>query len=113
MCDEKVRIDVYALLIFCVASSSMRSLLFLRIPGHLASRFAELQAQLFYLFSTYGKVIDVIAQKGTKRRGQAFIVFRDLAGSTSAMRSLDGELFYDKKMVSYSLLMSLKCCWIT
>lgn len=61
--------------------------------------FAELRAQLYYLFSPYGKVIDVVAQKGPKKRGQAFVVFRDLAGATSAMRSLDGELFYDKKMV--------------
>ncbi|KAF8307955.1 RNA-binding domain-containing protein [Clavulina sp. PMI_390] len=58
----------------------------------------ELRAQLYYLFSTYGKVIDVVAQKGPKKRGQAFVVFRDLAGATSAMRSLDGELFYEKKM---------------
>jgi len=58
----------------------------------------ELRAQLYALFSTYGKIIDVVAQKGAKKRGQAFVVFRDLAGATSALRSLDGELFYDKKM---------------
>jgi len=58
----------------------------------------ELRAQLYALFTPYGKVLDVVAQKGAKKRGQAFIVFRDLAGATSAMRNLDGELFYDKKM---------------
>ena len=59
----------------------------------------ELRAQLFYLFSPYGRVIDIVAQMGPTKRGQAFIVFRDLASATSAMRSLEGELFYDKKMV--------------
>lgn len=65
----------------------------------------ELRAQLYALFSTYGKIIDVVAQKGAKKRGQAFVVFRDLAGATSALRSLDGELFYDKKMVRKSSLL--------
>jgi len=63
------------------------------VPDH-----SELRAQLFYLFSPYGRVIDIVAQKGPTKRGQAFIVFRDLASATSAMRSLDGEVFYDKKM---------------
>jgi len=36
-------------------------------------------------------------------KGQAFIVFRDLAGATSALRSLDGEIFYEKQMVRLSL----------
>jgi RNA recognition motif len=69
------------------------------------SQFSELRAQLYALFSTYGKIIDVVAQKGAKKRGQAFVVFRDLAGATSALRSLDGELFYDKKMVRPSPLL--------
>ncbi len=41
----------------------------------------------------------MVAQKGPKMRGQAFVVFRDLAGATTAMRSLDGEMFYEKQMV--------------
>ena len=60
----------------------------------------ELRAQLFALFTTYGKVIDVVASKGAKMRGQAFLVFTDLAGATSAMRACDGMVFYDKPLVS-------------
>ena len=60
----------------------------------------ELRQQLFSLFTTYGKVIDIIAQKGPKMRGQAFLVFADLAEATAAMRACDGFIFYDKPMVS-------------
>ncbi|KLO18100.1 RNA-binding domain-containing protein [Schizopora paradoxa] len=58
----------------------------------------ELKSQLFALFMTYGRVIDVVAQKGTKMRGQAFLVFSDLAEATSAMRACEGMLFYDKPL---------------
>lgn len=60
----------------------------------------ELRTQLYALFTTYGKIIDIIALKSPKMRGQAFLVFTDLAGATSALRSCEGMLFYDKPMVS-------------
>lgn len=60
----------------------------------------ELRAQLFGLFMTYGKVVDVVAQKGQKMRGQAFLVFTDLAEATAAMRACEGIIFYDKPLVS-------------
>ncbi|KAF8529204.1 RNA-binding domain-containing protein [Hysterangium stoloniferum] len=58
----------------------------------------ELRAQLYSLFNTYGKIIDVIASKSAKMRGQAFLVFADLAGATTAMRACEGMMFYDKPM---------------
>ncbi|KZP32879.1 RNA-binding domain-containing protein [Athelia psychrophila] len=58
----------------------------------------ELRAQLYALFTTYGKIIDVIATKSAKMRGQAFLVFTDLAGATSALRACEGMVFYDKPM---------------
>jgi RNA recognition motif-containing protein len=61
---------------------------------------SELRSQLFALFTTYGKVIDVVALKGPKMRGQAFLVFTDLAGATTAMRACEGMVFYDKPLVS-------------
>jgi RNA recognition motif-containing protein len=62
----------------------------------------ELKSQLFALFTTYGKIIDVVASKNQKMRGQAFLVFTDLAGATSAMRACEGMVFYDKPLVSIS-----------
>jgi RNA recognition motif-containing protein len=60
----------------------------------------ELRSQLFALFTTYGKIIDIVTSKGLARRGQAFLVFTDLAGATSAMRACEGMVFYDKPLVS-------------
>ncbi|KAI0796837.1 RNA-binding domain-containing protein [Abortiporus biennis] len=63
----------------------------------------ELRTQLFALFTTYGRVIDVVASKTPKMRGQAFLVFSDLAGATSAMRACEGIVFYDKPMVRHPI----------
>ena len=60
----------------------------------------ELRSQLYALFTTYGKIIDVIASKGPKMKGQAFLVFTDLAGATAALRACEGMQFYDKPLVS-------------
>jgi hypothetical protein len=59
----------------------------------------ELRTQLYALFATYGKLIDVVATKSPKMRGQAFLVFADLAGATAAMRACAGMTFYDKPLV--------------
>jgi len=58
----------------------------------------ELRIQLYALFTTYGKVIDIVASKSQQMRGQAFLVFTDLAGATSAMRACAGMMFYDKPL---------------
>ncbi|KAI9447729.1 hypothetical protein H4582DRAFT_1802372 [Lactarius indigo] len=63
----------------------------------------EIRSQLFALFTTYGKLIDVVATKTPKMRGQAFLVFTDLASATAALRACDGMAFYDKPMrISYA-----------
>ncbi|KAF8076330.1 hypothetical protein FPV67DRAFT_1407754 [Lyophyllum atratum] len=58
----------------------------------------ELKLQLYALFTTYGKIIDIIASKSQSMRGQAFLVFTDLAGATSAMRACEGMMFYEKPL---------------
>ncbi|KAH9071605.1 RNA-binding domain-containing protein [Lactarius deliciosus] len=63
----------------------------------------EIRSQLFALFTTYGKLVDVVATKTPKMRGQAFLVFTDLASATAALRACDGMAFYDKPMrISYA-----------
>jgi len=59
---------------------------------------AELKCCLLELFSTYGEVIDVIAQKASNKRGQAFIVFRDISCATNALRALQGFTLLDKQI---------------
>jgi U2 small nuclear ribonucleoprotein B'' len=68
----------------------------------------ELRSQLFALFTTYGKIIDIVASKSKKMRGQAFLVFTDLAGATSAMRACEGMVFYDKPLVRARFAMLLE-----
>lgn len=59
----------------------------------------DLRLSLYTLFSTYGPVLDVVALKTMKMRGQAHIVYRDIQASTQAMRALQGFDFFGKEMV--------------
>ncbi|KAL5332891.1 hypothetical protein BJX70DRAFT_90884 [Aspergillus crustosus] len=58
----------------------------------------DLRLSLYTLFSTYGAVLDVVAMKTEKMRGQAHIVFRDAQASTQALRALQGFDFFGKPM---------------
>ncbi|EFW14533.1 U2 snRNP complex subunit msl1 [Coccidioides posadasii str. Silveira] len=58
----------------------------------------DLRLALYTLFSTYGTVLDVVAMKTEKMRGQAHVVFRDIQTSTQAMRALQGFNFFGKEM---------------
>ena len=69
--------------------------------------FAELKKSLYAIFSQFGPILDIVALKTLKMRGQAFVVFRDLTSATNALRSMQGFPFYDKPMVS-SLLTSIQ-----
>lgn len=51
------------------------------------------------LFATYGVILDIVALKTMKMRGQAHVVFRDVDSSTQAMRALQGFTFFGKDMV--------------
>ncbi|KKA26126.1 hypothetical protein TD95_004830 [Thielaviopsis punctulata] len=53
----------------------------------------DLRTALYLLFSTYGAVLDVVALKTMKMRGQAHIVYRDIQTATQAMRALQGFEF--------------------
>lgn len=60
----------------------------------------DLRTALYMLFSTYGPVLDVVALKTMKMRGQAHIVYRDIQTATQAMRALDGFEFLGCEIVS-------------
>jgi U2 small nuclear ribonucleoprotein B'' len=61
-----------------------------------------LRLSLYTLFSTYGPVLDVVALKTMKMRGQAHIVYRDIQTATQAMRALQGFNFFGMDMVGAS-----------
>ncbi|XP_062504255.1 U1 small nuclear ribonucleoprotein A-like [Corticium candelabrum] len=58
----------------------------------------ELKRSLYAIFSQFGAILDIVAMKTLKMRGQAFVVFRDIGSATNALRSMQGFPFYDKPM---------------
>ena len=66
----------------------------------LSSLVTELKKSLFAIFSQFGHIVDIVASKTLKMRGQAFVVFKDVPSATNALRSMQGFPFYDKPMVS-------------
>jgi len=58
----------------------------------------DLRLCLYTLFTTYGPVLDVVALKTQKMRGQAHVVFRDIQAATQAMRALQGFEFLGMEM---------------
>ncbi|KEQ75786.1 RNA-binding domain-containing protein, partial [Aureobasidium namibiae CBS 147.97] len=63
----------------------------------------DLKRALYMLFSVYGSILDIVAMKTSKMRGQAHVLFRDVSSSTQAMRALQGFEFFGKEMrITYS-----------
>lgn len=58
----------------------------------------DLKKYLYALFGQYGRIVDIVALKTLKARGQAFVIFTDLNGAATAMRSLQGTLFFGKPL---------------
>ena len=76
---------------------SLISLYCSNLPDKLQKQ--DLRRSLYLLFSTYGPVLDIVAMKTPKMRGQAHVVFRDMNASTQALRALQGFEFFGKEMV--------------
>ncbi len=62
--------------------------------------FLELKKSLYAIFSQFGQILDIVALKTLKMRGQAFVIFNDVNSATNALRSMQGFPFYDKPMVN-------------
>lgn len=50
------------------------------------------------IFSEYGNVIDLVAKKNLKAKGQAFVVFEDTEAATRAIEEVQGFELYEKPM---------------
>uniref|UniRef100_A0A453I9V4 RRM domain-containing protein n=1 Tax=Aegilops tauschii subsp. strangulata TaxID=200361 RepID=A0A453I9V4_AEGTS len=59
----------------------------------------ELKRSLYALCSQYGRIVDVVALKTHKLRGQAWVAFSEITAATNAFRGLQDFDFYGKKMV--------------
>ncbi|KAK6927160.1 RNA recognition motif domain [Dillenia turbinata] len=58
----------------------------------------ELKRSLYALFSQYGRILDVVALKTPKLRGQAWVVFGEVTAASNAVRQMQNFPFYDKPM---------------
>ncbi|KAL5580611.1 hypothetical protein UlMin_013053 [Ulmus minor] len=58
----------------------------------------ELKRSLYALFSQYGRILDVVALKTSKLRGQAWIAFTEVTAASNAVRQMQNFPFYDKPM---------------
>ncbi|CAH1447004.1 unnamed protein product [Lactuca virosa] len=58
----------------------------------------ELKRSLYALFSQYGRILDVVALKTTKLRGQAWVVFSEVTAASNAVRQMQNFPFYEKPM---------------
>ncbi|CAN0903826.1 U2 small nuclear ribonucleoprotein B'' [Linum grandiflorum] len=58
----------------------------------------ELRRSLYCLFSQYGRILDVVALKTAKLRGQAWVCFSEVTAASNAVRQMQGFPFYDKPM---------------
>lgn len=58
----------------------------------------ELKRALYAVFNQFGAILDIVAMKTIKCRGQAWIVFNDVGAATNALRQMQDFVFFDKPM---------------
>ncbi|XP_022154903.1 U2 small nuclear ribonucleoprotein B'' 2-like [Momordica charantia] len=58
----------------------------------------ELKRSLYALFSQYGRILDVVALKTPRLRGQAWVAFSEVTAASNAVRQMQNFPFYDKPM---------------
>lgn len=56
----------------------------------------ELKRSLYCLFSQFGRILDVVALRTPKLRGQAWICFSEITAASNAVRQMQNFPFYDK-----------------
>lgn len=69
-------------------------------PRHaMPPAWSELRKALYAMFSQFGKILDVVALKTLRMRGQAWVVFADVGAATNARNTMQGFPFFDKPLV--------------
>ncbi|CAF1057756.1 unnamed protein product [Didymodactylos carnosus] len=58
----------------------------------------ELKKYLFAIFSKFGTILDIVALKNLRMRGQAFIIFDDVESAKKALTSMQSFPFYEKPL---------------
>merc|ERR1711997_879236 len=50
----------------------------------------DLKKSLYAIFSQFGSILDIMAWKNLRMRGQAFVVYKEVTSATNAIRSMQG-----------------------
>ena len=58
-----------------------------------------LKKALSTIFEQYGEILDIVAHKNFRMRGQAFVVFKEQEGATNAIKGVQGFALQGKPMV--------------
>lgn len=58
----------------------------------------ELKQTIYHLFTQFGDILEVNAQKRFRMKGQAFVVFRDINAATAAKNALDNATLFSKPL---------------
>jgi U2 small nuclear ribonucleoprotein B'' len=58
----------------------------------------EMKISLYFLFSQFGEVLDIVTKKTANMRGQAFVVFNDIQSADLAKKNLNNFNIFDKNM---------------
>ncbi|MDI1486320.1 MAG: hypothetical protein OHK93_005547 [Ramalina farinacea] len=59
----------------------------------------QLKEALSEIFSEYGNIVDLVAKKNLKAKGQAFVVFDEVEAAEKAIDEVQGFELFDKPMV--------------
>eukprot|EP01138_Halocafeteria_seosinensis_P010864 gb/GECG01011097.1/.p1 GENE.gb/GECG01011097.1/~~gb/GECG01011097.1/.p1 ORF type:complete len:163 (+),score=23.53 gb/GECG01011097.1/:1-489(+) len=62
---------------------------------------AQMKKSLYAVFSQFGHILDIVCSRTLRMKGQAWVVFEDVASATNALRQMQGFPFYDKPMVRF------------
>lgn len=83
----------------CVFNKLINTMCLLNFGDWSVFALAELKRSLYCLFSQYGRILDVVALKTPKLRGQAWVAFSEVTAASNAVRQMQNFPFYDKPMV--------------
>lgn len=61
--------------------------------------YSDIKYALYNLFEAYGEILQIVAKRNNKMRGQAFVVFKEVAEATAAKNNLSGYPIFGKPMV--------------
>ena len=59
----------------------------------------ELKKALTAVFKQFGRILQIVAMKSYRRRGQAFVVFDKVSSAKAAISAMQGFPFVGKPMV--------------